>query len=181
MLVCCQEGDDSQGVDKAHHPLAGSIELLPQVRVFNNCGGRFQSGDIEGLTGGDQGDRVLGDGRVQRGDRQVGMAGKDQIAVDFVGADRHPMAQADVCHAFQFLAGEDTPGGVLRVAEHKDARFGGDGSLEGVQVYLVLPIRALGELRFVLDQVEIFCHPKEGAISWGLNQHAISRLGDGIR
>ena len=65
------------------------------------------------------------------------VAGKDQIAVDLVGADDDVVTQADFGHAFQLVAAENAAHRVVGTAQKKDAGPIGDGCLKGIKVYLV--------------------------------------------
>jgi hypothetical protein len=48
--------------------------------------------------------------------------------------------EADSREAFEFAASEDTADRVVRVTQNEDARAGGDGRLERVEIDFVLPV-----------------------------------------
>ena len=70
-------------------------------------------------------------------DRNVPVTGVEQIAVDFVRTDNHIVPQAYFGESFQFTPAKHPADRVVRVAQEKDPGLGGDGCLEGVEVYFV--------------------------------------------
>ena len=52
------------------------------------------------------------------------LAAIDQIAMNFVGADQHVARQAQLGHAFQFVAAKHAPHRIVRIAEDEGARVG---------------------------------------------------------
>ena len=118
------------------------FQLFAQLRVLHDGKRALQPGDVERLGRRHQRDRVLGDLRVQRGNRDVLVPGKQQVAVDLIRADHHALAQADLRHALQLRPAEDPPHRVVRVAQHKQAGLLGDGCLESIPIDAIIAIRA---------------------------------------
>ena len=109
------------------------------------------------------------------------VAAVNQVAVDFIGADDHLVPQANLRHRLQFILAEDAPAGVVRIAEHEDARLRGDRRLEGIQVYLVLTVCPAGEFHFLLGETRVPRHAEEWPVSGGLHQHALPGAGERLR
>jgi hypothetical protein len=102
----------------------------------------------------------------------------EQVAVDFIGADDQPMAQADTGQPLEFLLGVNSTYRVVGIAEDKDFGPIGNRLLEGVEVDLV-GIASWDQRR--IDQGP----PMEDGvfhkmvINRGLNQDALSGIGEG--
>ena len=86
------------------------------------------------------------------------------------------MPQANFCHPLQFCFGENPPGRVLWIAQHKDARLWRDRRFKGIQIDAVTAIRIMGQFHFMLGQADIVFHPKKRAVGRGLHQVAVARF-----
>ena len=111
----------------------------------------------------------------------MGIAGVNQVAVDFVGADDQIVAQAEISDAFQFLLRVDTPDRVMRVTEQKELRLRRDSGFERVEVDLVVE-NAVAERRSercgLRESVIVQRHFEEGRINRRLHENRRPRRAD---
>ncbi len=121
-------------------------ERAAQLLVFDHAPGAYQSGDVERL-----GRRAESYGygfRVLPGHREgdVGLSVEHQVAVDFVGNDRHARRAAYPAHFGEGLAAPLQSDRVVGVAENHHRRaLRLDYPAQPFEVHLVAPFRGTAE------------------------------------
>ncbi len=94
-----------------------------QFGVGDDHVGGFETGQVEGFAGRGTDDAVLGEFFADAGKGGEGMAGMNQVAVNFVGNDKHVVGEADFTETGQFFACPDTTNRVVGTAQ--DCHFDG--------------------------------------------------------
>ena len=99
------------------------------------------------------------------------LAAVQQVAVDLVRADRHPMPQADFGHAFQLGAAEYPPHRVVRVTQQEETSLVGNGRFKGLKIHLILSIGAVQQLTLLARHAGIHGGEQKRRVNRRLDQH----------
>ena len=138
----CARISSSQGWPSSHAAIVASTPVTPgepsrragmraKKRAFSAGRAEMhhraaQRGDVEALGRRGDGDGARGDLGRERRQRDVRVAGIDDVGVDFVGHHDQVVADGERRHLFELRPGEGAPRRVLRMAEdqHAGARIG---------------------------------------------------------
>ena len=116
-------GVDADNPRRAQHPRRHPrVEPVAQSRTAEMHQPAAQAWNVEALGGAVNRHRPRRDLRRQCSDRNMRAAVIDQVAMDLVGHDDPVALDRHLPHRQQFIAGENPPGGVLRIAQHQDLR-----------------------------------------------------------
>ena len=151
------------------------IVLFPKLRVGDDHKGVFQPRQVKGLAGGSQGDHLP---QLQALGGDVGMIPQDEILMDLVGEDAHPVLFTDAAERLQLVPPPDPAHRV--VGRGEDEQLGAGAVQLAVQLVKIdgpapRPVGAQVTGRelppVVPDGVE------EGVIDRGEHRHRIPRPG----